>query len=174
MPISLMQPISSKQEKQLEQGYSTDSVSKKFWKISENSHQYVFGGFHFKLGLQVSSGIPSRIHLLNSYHSLREKCPYLSVFSLNAGKYGPEKLRIRTLFTQWLVLLFSNILKAPSCILEQLWLATSETRTIQTIEIRTMYRSKSSGHTILTECRQDVLLTFYECLIGSYLKECIT
>ena len=27
--------------------------------------------------------------------------PYLSVFSPNTGKYGPEKLRIRTLFTQW-------------------------------------------------------------------------
>ena len=27
--------------------------------------------------------------------------PYLSVFSPNAGKYGPEKLRIRTLFSQW-------------------------------------------------------------------------
>ena len=26
---------------------------------------------------------------------------YLSGFSPNAGKYGPEKLRIRTLFTQW-------------------------------------------------------------------------
>ena len=25
---------------------------------------------------------------------------YLSVFSPNAGKYGPEKLRIRTLFTK--------------------------------------------------------------------------
>ena len=36
--------------------------------------------------------------------SLREKCPYSeffwSAFSLNEGKYGPEKLRIRTLFTQ--------------------------------------------------------------------------
>ena len=39
--------------------------------------------------------------------SLREKCPYLgfswSVFSriwLNAGKCGPEKFRIRTLFTK--------------------------------------------------------------------------
>ena len=28
--------------------------------------------------------------------------PYLTVFSPNAGKYGPEKLRIRTLFTQCL------------------------------------------------------------------------
>ena len=25
----------------------------------------------------------------------------LSVFSINAGKYGSEKLRIRTLFKQW-------------------------------------------------------------------------
>ena len=36
--------------------------------------------------------------------SLRVMCPYLeffwSVFSSNAGKYRPEKLRIRTLFTQ--------------------------------------------------------------------------
>ena len=28
--------------------------------------------------------------------------PYLSVFSPNAGKYGPEKFQIRTLFTQCL------------------------------------------------------------------------
>ena len=51
--------------------------------------------------------------------TLREKCAYselfwstffciqteygenLPVFSPNAGKYGPEKHRIRTLFTQW-------------------------------------------------------------------------
>ena len=26
---------------------------------------------------------------------------YLSVYSPNAGKCGPEKLRIRTIFTQW-------------------------------------------------------------------------
>ena len=36
--------------------------------------------------------------------TLREKCSYSeffrSVFSPNAGKYGPEKLRIRTLFMQ--------------------------------------------------------------------------
>ena len=29
-----------------------------------------------------------------------ERYSYLSVFNLNAGKYRPEKLRIRTLFTQ--------------------------------------------------------------------------
>ena len=31
---------------------------------------------------------------------MRRVTPYLSVFSPNPGKYGPEKLRIRTLFTQ--------------------------------------------------------------------------
>ena len=39
---------------------------------------------------------------------MREKCPYFlafglnteSAFSPNAGKYGPEKLLIRTLFTE--------------------------------------------------------------------------
>ena len=48
-----------------------------------------------------------------SHFPLRKKCPhseffwsvffsatYLSVFSLNAGKYGPENFQIRTLFTQ--------------------------------------------------------------------------
>ena len=32
---------------------------------------------------------------------IRRDNPYLSVFSPNARKYGPEKLRIRKLFTQW-------------------------------------------------------------------------
>ena len=40
--------------------------------------------------------------------SLREKCPYSeflwSVFSPNAGKYGPGKLQIRTCFTQSILL----------------------------------------------------------------------
>ena len=35
---------------------------------------------------------------------IRKDSPYVSVFSPNARKYGPGKLRIRTLFTQWLVL----------------------------------------------------------------------
>ena len=37
--------------------------------------------------------------------TLRKKCPYLEffwpIFSPNEGKHGPEKPRIRTLFTQW-------------------------------------------------------------------------
>ena len=35
---------------------------------------------------------------------IRRYMEYLSVFSSNAGKYGPEKLRIRTLLTQYLFL----------------------------------------------------------------------
>ena len=42
--------------------------------------------------------------------SLREKYPhskfFWSVFNPNAGKYGPEELRIRTLFTQYLSLYY--------------------------------------------------------------------
>ena len=34
------------------------------------------------------------------YGEIRRDTEYLPVFILNAGKYGPEKLRIRTLFTQ--------------------------------------------------------------------------
>ena len=40
-----------------------------------------------------------------SEHCVRKKYPYSeffwSVFSSNAGKYGPENLRIRILLTQW-------------------------------------------------------------------------
>ena len=34
--------------------------------------------------------------------SLREKCPYSEFFWTEWGKYGPEKLRIWTLFAQWM------------------------------------------------------------------------
>ena len=36
--------------------------------------------------------------------------PYFPVFSPNAGKYGPEKLRIWTLFTQWKIIAFNALL----------------------------------------------------------------
>ena len=46
----------------------------------------------------------SSIHIFLYKDTLSEKGPYSeffwSVFSTNAGKYGPEKLRIRKLFTQ--------------------------------------------------------------------------
>ena len=49
------------------------------------------------------------------YDSLREKCPYSkffwSVFSHIRTEYGPEKLQIRTLFTQW----FTWFTQKPFC-----------------------------------------------------------
>ena len=49
---------------------------------------------------------------------LREKFPYSeffwSVFSPNAGKYGPEKLRIRTLFTWCLISLKQDERRPPT------------------------------------------------------------
>ena len=35
---------------------------------------------------------------------IRRDSPYLSVFSLNAGKYGPEKLRVRILYAQCILM----------------------------------------------------------------------
>ena len=37
--------------------------------------------------------------------------PYLSVFSPNAGKYGPEKTSYLDNFTQWLLCRFCNLNK---------------------------------------------------------------
>ena len=58
--------------------------------------------------LQMFHKISRKTPVLESF-SLHEKYPYSeffwSVFSLNAVKYGPEKLPIRTLFSQclWLI-----------------------------------------------------------------------
>ena len=53
---------------------------------------------------------------------IRRDAKYLSVFSLNAGKYGPEKLQIRTLFTQWFSLTsFFHVCKGQMISYE--WLA---------------------------------------------------
>ena len=43
-------------------------------------------------------------------HWIRRDTPHLSVFSPNAGKYGSEKLRIRTFFTQCICVIITNIL----------------------------------------------------------------
>ena len=39
--------------------------------------------------------------ILSNLDWIRKDPEHLSVFSPNTGKYGPEKLRIRALFTQW-------------------------------------------------------------------------
>ena len=52
----------------------------------------------FKIGVLKNSPIFSGKHLW--WNLFFNKAPYISVFSLNARKYGPEKLRIGTIFTQ--------------------------------------------------------------------------
>ena len=40
------------------------------------------------------------VHIFPHSELIRRNTEYLSVFNPHAGKYGPEKLRVRTLFTQ--------------------------------------------------------------------------
>ena len=43
--------------------------------------------------------------------SIRGDTEYLSIFSMNVGKYGPQKIRIWTLFMQWEIILLPVIKK---------------------------------------------------------------
>ena len=49
-------------------------------------------------------------HIFLHSNWVRRDTPYLFISSPNAGKYGSEKLRIRKLITQWLLLNFCPIL----------------------------------------------------------------
>ena len=57
---------------------------------------------------------------------------YLSVFTPNAGKCAPEKLRIRALFTQWsmfrLIPILSNVLLKSKKVFLQNWLTKTNIR----------------------------------------------
>ena len=59
-------------------------------------------------------GIRVKEELIDINLTLREICLYLSVFNPNARKYGPEKLRIRTLHA---VLHIYIVLKIIKCFL---------------------------------------------------------
>ena len=50
-----------------------------------------------KVRKQSSAGL----HCVNSFRIPIFPGPYYPAFSPNAGKYGPEKIRVRTLFTQF-------------------------------------------------------------------------
>ena len=50
------------------------------------------------------------VHISPHLDWIRRDTPYLSTFSPNEGKYGPEKLRIQTLFTQCTALILSCIM----------------------------------------------------------------
>ena len=57
--------------------------------------------FHRRHLLMFSLPIEKLFHCHKISIPLSEKCPYSELLSPNAGKYGPEWLRIRTLFAQW-------------------------------------------------------------------------
>ena len=44
--------------------------------------------------------VTANMHLVRSVRIRRFSGPYFPAFGLNTGKYGPEKLRIRTFITQ--------------------------------------------------------------------------
>ena len=62
--------------------------------------------YRLNLILNSNQGLTlfSQTHTSESFWSvfsrIQTATPYLCIFSPNAGKYGPEKLQIRTLFTQ--------------------------------------------------------------------------
>ena len=49
------------------------------------------------------------------FSRIRWDAPYLSVFNPNAGKYGPEKLRMRTLFKYCILYFNIFVLHNPYC-----------------------------------------------------------
>ena len=62
-----------------------------------------FLGFCVNISYRQKTCQRYNLDLANTFYILHEKCPYselLSEFSLNVGKYGPEKLRLLTIFTQ--------------------------------------------------------------------------
>ena len=85
----------------------------------------------FIVNFELISHLFSSVPIVNFEHliagwesSLREKCPhsefFWSVFSPNDGKYGPKKLKIQKLFTQWLFLLEITLVK--QCIREFMYM----------------------------------------------------
>ena len=77
------------------------------WMISEIYALYLLPTTHYtSLPVHFYKRRSQLEDWINSFFQwLREKCPYSkffwSAFSPNAGKYGPEKLRMRQLFTKW-------------------------------------------------------------------------
>ena len=71
----------------------TSLYSNKIWK------KYTI---HFRDQDATSSRKVEHAPCVKSVRFLSFPGPYFPAFSPNAGKYGPQKLRIRALFTQWL------------------------------------------------------------------------
>ena len=97
------------------------------WKRSNEKVSFIhFSSMvHFYTPCTVWKGFVFGAFLLRIFpHSdgIRRDMEYLSVFSPNAEKYGPEKLRIRTLFTQcWKYQKTKSFLTFPRAIEMEHW-----------------------------------------------------
>ena len=73
-------------------------------KPNQQKHLSIILDEKLNLKLHINNVLTKTSKVITVIKAWREKCPYSeffwSVFSPNEGKYGPEKLRIRTLFTQ--------------------------------------------------------------------------
>ena len=70
-------------------------------KVKSGGRDFCFETF---TALKVSVFGVFLVHIFSHLDRKRRVTKYLSVCSSNAGKYGPEKLRICTLFTHWFFL----------------------------------------------------------------------
>ena len=61
---------------------------------------FAYRAYHFVKGLRIRSSFDPYFPAFGLKTDRYGDTEYLSVFNPNAGKYGPEKLQIRTLFTQ--------------------------------------------------------------------------
>ena len=99
---------------------------------------------------------------------IRRDIAYLSVFGQNAGKYGPEKLPIRTYFTQWVPLTLTVPLlslghEIKHCYFHELWFANCNTCALNFLIIKVWKwtvetRPKRSWNFDL------ILLRFFNCV----------
>ena len=83
--------------------YLCDDWAGMWWKMKVSSVNIWFSiccvYFVHRVKIKVFGRLLLASHCVKSVRIRNYSGPYLSVFSSNAGKYGPELLRIRTLFT---------------------------------------------------------------------------
>ena len=85
---------------------------------------YAIYYFSVKVWFAKWNGTFFRSRIIQHLGRIRSDISYISVFSLNAGNCGPEKLRIRTLFTELPRSLVSWIPENFDCVFIALQLAS--------------------------------------------------
>ena len=87
--------------------YVSAKVLEKPWKLEwnlrkrQNNGSLKEGHSELNIAWKVPVFMVFLVRIFSYSDWIRKDTPYLSLYSPNAGKYGAEKLRILTLFTQW-------------------------------------------------------------------------